>query len=207
MKNLKPLFATLMCAVFCMTLTLLFTSCAPLAGGNGTSSGNGGGTGNDDNPGKSLEIPLDEFTLQGGDVAGSQDPSDPKYGSSYNPETHVLVSKGGAGFARYWPHIDASEYNSLKIQYKVKDGCTFGSVFCISYVQDATHNYDVFYYIPSYLTEYEIPLLDDKKGEIAGFATHTWGRPCMNTEIEFKSISLQKKSLPRQTPTIRRKHP
>ena len=132
MKNLKPLFATLMCAVFCMTLTLLFTSCGPLAGGNGASSGNGGGTGNDDNPGKSLEIPLDEFTLQEGDVAGSKDPSDPKYGSSYNPETHVLVSNGGAGFGRFWPPVEASEYNSVKIKYQVKEGCSAGTIFTIA---------------------------------------------------------------------------
>lgn len=204
MKNLKPLFTILMCAVFGLTLTMLYTSCVSSAESEDLISYDYDYdfTYEDEVfvldegiPGKILEIPLDEFTLQEVDVAGSQDPSDPKYGSSYNPETHVLVSNGGAGFGRWWPHIEASEYNSVKIQYKVKEGCSFGTIFAIAYAVSETENYDVAYYIPSYMTEFEIPLIDDKKGEISGFYTYTWGRPGMNTEIEFKSITLQTKKI------------
>ena len=192
MKNLKPLFALPILAALVLTTALLFTSCAPLAGGNGTSSGNGGGTGTGDNPGKNLEIPLNEFTLN---EEQAPTPTSPKYGSSYNQETHVLVSKGGAGLARFWPPVDGSEYNSVKIKYQVKEGCNFGTIFTIAYKVSETQHYDVAYYLPSYITEFEFPLLNDKKSEIAGFYTYTWGKPAQNTEIRFDSISLETKSL------------
>lgn len=182
MKNLKPLFTILMCATLCLTTVMVLSGCS-----HGSSLP----------ANKSLEISLDNVWPNESD-ADVADPSKPVYGSSYNRETHVLVSKGGAGIHMdLGPEntIDGSEYNSMKIKYQVLNNHWAGTIFCVRYNNGTSDGLSEAYYLPSYMTEFEIPLNQTYKGKIRGFFTYTWGKPAMNTEIRFDSISLETKSL------------
>ena len=143
-------------------------------------------------------VTLEKITERNSNIDLSEfhmDEESKKNGSSYNQKTHVLVSKGGAGIGRFRGElIDASDYNSLKIKYKVKEGNDFGCIFTISYFDiQKEEEKSIGYYLPVYLTEFEIPLQEDYKKTIRGLFTYTWGRPIMDTEIEFESISFEKK--------------
>ena len=69
-------------------------------------------------------VTLEKITERNSNIDLSEfhmDEESKKNGSSYNQKTHVLISKGGAGIGRFRGELtDASDYNSLKIKYKVK---------------------------------------------------------------------------------------